>query len=150
MLKYTDTRIVFREIPDEITLAINISGCPNHCEGCHSPELWEDTGEELTYEVIDNLLKKYPAVTCVALMGGDNDTFEISVLASYLLANSVKVAWYSGKDRIPDNITITDFDYIKLGPYISELGPLDNPNTNQRLYQVKGLNLEDITYKFWK
>lgn len=150
MLKYTDTRIVFREIPDEITLAINISGCPNHCEGCHSPELWEDTGEELTYEVIDNLLKKYPAVTCVALMGGDNDTFEISVLASCLLANSVKVAWYSGKDRIPDNITITDFDYIKLGPYISELGPLDNPNTNQRLYQVKGLNLEDITYKFWK
>ena len=35
MLKYVNTGIVFQEIPDEVTLAINISGCPCHCPGCH-------------------------------------------------------------------------------------------------------------------
>lgn len=39
MLKYVDTAIVFSEIPDEVTLAINISGCPNKCKNCHSQYL---------------------------------------------------------------------------------------------------------------
>ena len=36
MLKYVNTAVVFQEIPDEVTLAINISGCPCRCPGCHS------------------------------------------------------------------------------------------------------------------
>ena len=36
MLKYVNTGIVFQEIPDEVTLAVNISGCPCRCHGCHS------------------------------------------------------------------------------------------------------------------
>ena len=47
MLKYVDTKIVFREVPDEITLCINISNCPCHCKGCHSPYLAEDIGTVL-------------------------------------------------------------------------------------------------------
>ena len=39
MLKYVDSQITFREIPDEITLCINISNCPFRCKGCHSKEL---------------------------------------------------------------------------------------------------------------
>lgn len=45
MLKYVDARVVFQEIPDEITLAINISNCPCHCKGCHSQYLAEDIGK---------------------------------------------------------------------------------------------------------
>ena len=48
MIKYTDTQIVFSEIPDEITLAINISNCQNNCPGCHSPYLKQNIGKELT------------------------------------------------------------------------------------------------------
>ena len=48
MLKYTNTDIVFQEIPDEVTLAVNLSGCPCRCPGCHSPQLWGDIGEPLT------------------------------------------------------------------------------------------------------
>ena len=33
MLNYYNYDIVCQEIPDEITLAINITGCPNHCQG---------------------------------------------------------------------------------------------------------------------
>ena len=38
-MKYTDTQVTFSEFPDEIALCINISNCPWHCPGCHSPEL---------------------------------------------------------------------------------------------------------------
>ena len=36
MLRYTNTDIVFQELPDEVTLAVNLSGCPCRCPGCHS------------------------------------------------------------------------------------------------------------------
>ena len=36
--------VVFQEIPGEVTLALNLSGCPNRCAGCHSPHLWEEVG----------------------------------------------------------------------------------------------------------
>lgn len=44
---------------------------------------------------------------------------------------------------------------IKLGPYIEELGGLDNPKTNQRLYKIVKdsdsiWTFEDITNMFWK
>ena len=45
MLKYAGYDIVFQEIPDEVTLALNLSGCPNGCPGCHSPHLQRDEGE---------------------------------------------------------------------------------------------------------
>ncbi|SHF88735.1 hypothetical protein SAMN05444364_11530 [Prevotella scopos JCM 17725] len=40
MLRYINTDIVFQEFPDEVTLAINISGCPCRCPACHSQFLW--------------------------------------------------------------------------------------------------------------
>jgi hypothetical protein len=45
------------------------------------------------------------------------------------------------------------FDYIKIGPYIKDRGPLNNPNTNQRMYKIDHEfyhNFVDITNKFWK
>ena len=75
MLKYVGTQIVFQEVPDEVSLAINLSLCPNHCKGCHSPELWEDIGEELTLKTLEKLIGQNPGITCVAFMGGDNDVW---------------------------------------------------------------------------
>jgi hypothetical protein len=54
---------------------------------------------------------------------------------------------------LSDEIDIGRFDYIKLGHYDNELGPLNKKTTNQRLYQVtvnnkdKKFELNDITYK---
>ena len=39
MLKYYNYDIVFQEYPDEVTLAINLTMCPNRCVGCHSAYL---------------------------------------------------------------------------------------------------------------
>ena len=56
MLKYTNTQVVFREIPNEVTLAINISNCPIHCPDCHSKELWKNTGKDLSQRALERLI----------------------------------------------------------------------------------------------
>lgn len=153
MLKYVDVLVSFQEIPDEISLCINISNCPCHCEGCHSAYLAEDIGEELTPKVLEELILKNLGVSCVCLMGGDANPSEIEELATLLKFQSwypVKVAWYSGRQYISDEINTDLFDYIKIGPYIPKLGGLDNPNTNQIMYKNEDGKLIDITSKFWK
>ena len=154
MLKYVNSDIVFQEIPDEVTLAINISNCPCHCPGCHSHYLWEDIGLALNPEAIDNFVQKFGSnLTCIAFMGGDGDPKGVNLLAQYVHEEypQFKVAWYSGRTVISPLITKNDFDYIKIGPYIKHLGPLKKPTTNQRLYRQNDQGeFEDITSRFWR
>ena len=154
-MKYVDVKEVFAEIPDEITLAINISGCPIHCPSCHSQYLWTDIGTPLTIESLAELLQSHIGVTCICLMGGDQDPAEIDRLARWVKDNSkVRTAWYSGRSELPKEITLANFDYLKTGPYEEARGPLNVRTTNQRLYRVEqgeaGLQLTDITSRFWK
>ncbi|HPS24563.1 MAG TPA: anaerobic ribonucleoside-triphosphate reductase activating protein [Bacteroidales bacterium] len=139
MLKYTGFDIVFQEIPDEVTLAVNISNCPHRCPGCHSPYLWEDTGEPLTTAVLADWLTRYgKEITCICFMGGDASPDEVAGLARYLgtqLVAPVKTGWYSGRSSLPEGFSTEWFHYIKLGPYLQEKGPLSSPGTNQRLYR---------------
>ena len=154
MLKYVNTGIVFQEIPDEVTLAINISNCPCRCPGCHSHYLWEDIGLPLDADAIDAFVQKYgDDITCIAFMGGDAEPMAVNQLAQYIheAHPEFKVAWYSGRIRISGAIKKTDFDYIKIGPFIKHLGPLKSPTTNQRLYRLTDDGtFEDITSRFWK
>lgn len=139
MLKVYNYDIVFQEIPDEVTLALNISNCPNRCEGCHSPWLWEDKGEPITDALLDQLVQQYAsALTCVCFMGGDADPEAVEHYAAYLKKHypNMKTAWYSGMETLPESTNIHCFDYIKTGAYKAELGGLKSPNTNQRLYRI--------------
>lgn len=154
MLKYVNTGIVFQEIPDEVTLAINISNCPCHCPGCHSHYLWEDIGLPLNTDAIDSFVGEFgDDITCISFMGGDGDPRGVNQLAMYIHEEypEFRVAWYSGRLRIPSIVNKTDFDYIKVGPYIRHLGPLKSPTTNQRLYKrLEDNTFEDITSRFWR
>lgn len=199
MLKYVDAKVVMAEIPDEITLAINISNCPCHCKGCHSSYLAGDIGEPLTITRIEKLLEENKGVTAICFMGGDNEPEAINHYAGLIrqmvvrtleqegtLARDIdipqkgihvkkgspfkvyghtktpiKIGWYSGRQELSEAIDLQNFDYIKLGPYKEECGPLNSRTTNQRFYAVvrnpdggadKNLPvyLEDVTYKFWK
>ena len=162
MIKYTETQVTFSEIPDEISLCINISNCPHRCFGCHSPHLQEDVGEELTPEVLDKLIEDNKGITCVCFMGEGGSLFEIAYLSELVhLKHNLKTAWYTGLDFSLNSLgdvvvrpVITNsFDYIKTGPYIESLGPLNKKTTNQRMYKKvsdKPIKFEDITYKFWK
>jgi anaerobic ribonucleoside-triphosphate reductase activating protein len=61
----------------------------------------------------------------------------------------VKVAWYSGKNDLPQNVSTDHFDYIKIGRYVAELGPLDSLTTNQRMMKrLADGRVKDITEWF--
>lgn len=154
MLKYVDTRVCFAEVPDEITLCINISNCPCHCEGCHSSYLAEDIGKELDEMELSSLIEGNEGISCVAFMGGDASPHDVHHLAMFIreIYPHIKVAWYSGREQIHISaaLNLQDYDFIKIGPYIPDRGPLDNPNTNQKFFQVVDGELVNITHKFWK
>lgn len=193
MLKYTDAQVTFAEIPDEITLCINLSNCPCHCKGCHSSYLAEDIGQVLTITRIEKLLKENKGVTAICFMGGDNDPKLVNHYAGLIketkiahleekytlgrdidvpkknvhfkkgdviqvfdyIRNPLKVCWYSGRQELSKDIDLWNFDCIKLGPYIEELGPLNKRTTNQRFYEVFHFSngsskLIDKTFKFWR
>lgn len=154
MLKYVNTKVVFSEVPDEVTLAINISNCPCKCKGCHSSYLGTDIGEPLYPEILKRLIDNNKGITCVAFMGGDSEPWEIHTLAMFIRVSfpHLKVAWYSGRDNLHSRVELNlqNFDYIKLGSYKEEYGPLNSKTTNQRFYKVENNTLIDITNKFWK
>ena len=151
MLKYVDTKVTFAEVPDEISLCINISNCPCNCKGCHSSYLAEDIGNELNGDSIKELINNNKGITCICFMGGDSNPLEIDALAHFIkIYFPIKVAWYSGRQELSKYINLDNFSFIKLGPYIEDLGPLNNKTTNQRFYKIEEGNLIDITNLFWK
>ena len=152
MLRYSNYNIVFQEVPGEVTLAVNLSGCPNGCKGCHSPYLQQNVGEVFNEYVLDVLLDKYGnSVTCICFMGGDSDPCEVERLSEIIHIKSngnIKTGWYSGKSNLPANVSILNFNYIKLGPYIEKLGGLNSPETNQRFYGIENGLMIDQTFLF--
>ena len=132
MLKFNNAVVTFAEVPSEVTLCFEITGCPIHCPDCHSKHLWEDIGDELKPVVLSSIIAKNPGITCVAFMGGDNSPEDIYTLAQWVKNNTeLKVCWYSGiKSALDIPFSYDYFDYIKVGPYIGEKGGLNSKTTN--------------------
>jgi len=148
MIKYVPgmTNVVLEEIPDRVTLAVDISNCQGNCIGCHSAFLKLDIGEELTHEKIAELISDNFGVNCFLLLGEGNDHAAVMDIARFIHDNypGMEVGLYSGRTSVEDDIWEA-FDYVKIGPYIEECGPLNDRKTNQRLYHHK----VDITARFW-
>ena len=152
MIKYIEnmTDVVFAELPDEVSLAINISNCQNNCVGCFEAFLKENIGKELNEDELMHLISKEPDVTAVLFMGEGNDPEMLKSLAKLVKkSTNLKVGLYSGREEVEDEL-YDIFDYIKVGPYKAEFGPLRSKTTNQRLYGIKDGKKTDITYKFWE
>ncbi|MFI3281963.1 MAG: anaerobic ribonucleoside-triphosphate reductase activating protein [Rikenellaceae bacterium] len=149
-LKFASYDIVFQEVPDEVSLALNISGCPNRCPGCHSAHLLDDVGNDLTEENLEHLIEQYrSSITCVCFMGGDGDVEQVERLGEFVHKQfALKSAWYSGRESMPRDLST--LDYVKLGDYREKCGGLNSPTTNQRMYKITDGEIEDITSRFWK
>lgn len=153
MLRYANHDIVFQEFPDEVTLAVNLSGCPCRCPGCHSQHLWADEGEELTVERLLSLVDHYgTGITCVGLMGGDADPSAVLQMLSELrrARPALRTGWYSGRQELPEAFgAFPPPDYVKVGPWREECGPLSSASTNQRMYRYAADGSRtDITARF--
>lgn len=163
-MKYVSCAVTFAEVPDEVCLTIQLSQCPFRCHGCHSPYLRDDIGRDLNQGLPEILARYQGLVTCVCLMG-DGPKHEYARLRDIVRTcheHGLKVAHYSGYNNWQDYLANADinplhnvdeeFDYVKLGPYVEELGPLTSQTTNQRFYKrtKDASHWEDITNKFWK
>ena len=177
MIRYAETRVTFEEVPDEITLCVNLTGCPYSCPGCHSPWMRDrNAGEPLTLDTIDRMIHNTPGVSCIVFMGGDSEPEDVLAKSKFVHDNfnTVKTCWYSGSVAPPaagsdgSALSYDSLDYLKIGPWIKERGPLGSPDGNQRMYMKiygddfwpddSGLifltpdknKWVDITYKFIK
>lgn len=160
MIKYASYAVTFAEVPDEVCLTIQITNCPHRCEGCHSPYLQEDIGDDLDLYLY-GMLKEYgDRVTCVCFMGDGNDIKALGNCLRFVKERfGLKTAVYSGYTLsewtgffAEDEDLFANLDYLKTGPYIKERGGLDSKTTNQHMYRlIHGKDIyENITYKFWK
>ena len=155
MLRYDNKEITFSELPDEISLAYTITNCNNKCKGCHSPWLRQNVGT-LIADTIEADLNKYTkrGITAICFLGESlslpNAEETWRELVNFIRSKypKLKIAMYSGRDKLPPYADI--FDYFKLGSYKESLGGLTDRRTNQRLYKVNYGRFEDITYKFWR
>lgn len=154
-----DYDIVFQEVPNETTLALNISECPHHCPGCHSSYLAEAVGEKLTKEWLTALLERYPYITCVSIQGGDRHYHEVMQVVQWIKEHGFKTCWYTGFSQLPEDMSLAYMDFVKIGPYKQELGGLRSKTTNQRFYRIEHVVsgdetirtvLHDMTSVFWQ
>ena len=155
-LRYSHTQVVLGEVPDEVSLAFVMTGCPHRCSKCHSMELWEEKGKELDLSHLIAELDNSEGITCVVFMGGEWYPWQLYLALGYCQHKGFKTALYTGKELEEFKWEITAslldvLDYLKVGPYKEELGGLQCKTTNQRMYKVEqDGNLTDITYKFWR
>lgn len=144
-MNYSYPQIVLQEVPDEISLALSISGCPLRCKGCHSTETYNpEFGQELNLEEINKLLSKHKHITCVLFYGGEWEPENLVKYLKYIKTKNLKTCLYTGFELsfIHKNI-LNHLDYIKTGRYIKELGGLGSENTNQKFMKIqKGDNYD--------
>jgi anaerobic ribonucleoside-triphosphate reductase activating protein len=143
-MRYSGLQVVFQEIPNEVSLAIHVVGCPLRCPGCHSSDLWKsDQGEELSSEHLNKLLLNYRKyITCVVFMGGEWHLEELLKVIAQVHDAGFKTALYTGLEwELVDGRLKEKLDYLKYGPFIKEKGGLSSPNTNQRLIHLKTMKI---------
>lgn len=152
MLYYTEFGLSHREVPNEESLCIYISGCQNCCISCHYPELQKSNYGYPLGENFHKMIELYLRIaSCVCFLGEGQNTLlehkELMLYSSYAHSKGLKTCLYSGRDTFIEKWMET-FDYIKIGSYQPELGSLSNPLTNQRMYQKFGNVYVNITKKF--
>ena len=138
MLYYSYPQIVLQEVPDEISLALSISGCSLNCKGCHSKETFSKTfGNPLTEDELNSLIKKHKHISCVLFYGGEWESDYLLKLLKIVNKKSLKTCLYTGEELFSiAPFILQELDYIKTGPYIESLGGLGSETTNQKFYKL--------------
>lgn len=143
-LKYIGYAIVFQEVYNETTLAFSISGCPYHCNGCHSQYLWEYGGDNLI-ENMEQIINKYSGyITCVCFMGGDQNMSELIEALKICKKIGLKTCVYSGSsDMSKFKDALPYLDWLKLGEYNKNLSSKNHieygvklATSNQHMYRI--------------
>lgn len=136
-MNYLSRQIVFREIPNEVSMSYLITGCTFRCPGCHSADSWNaDGGKPLSLQILTTHLQKYKEwITCVLFMGGEWNETELIQFCQLVHEHKMKTALYTGAEKVSPQL-LASLDYLKTGSYVRDLGGLDNRQSNQKLVNV--------------
>ena len=131
--------VTLTEIPNEIAVFFEIGNCKQHCEGCHSPELWTAETQR--------------GITAVVFMGGttnyeiDPEEFLREIVKP--ISKEYPVGLYHGCIEFP--YSRDDLTWLKIGRYIECQGGLASPTTNQKMfYKLPNGEWTNITSFFTK
>lgn len=135
-LRYFNITSTLQDVPNELSMCINIAGCPWQCEGCSWKKVTEGmTRYELTITDLQNILRKdNNNHSCICFMGGDWEN-DLIYFVKEAKTYGYKTCLYTGGKTIHTDL-LKYLDYIKVGAYKKELGGLDSPITNQRLLTI--------------
>jgi len=148
-MKIYNYEISTLEIPNEISLCFNVTGCNVKCIDCHSKFLWNiDNGWELDFEYFSKILEKYSNyISYVCFMGGEWFEEDLIKMLKISKEKGLKNCLFTGRNDIKENIK-QYLDLLKLGGFIKELGGLESLNTNQKMIELKTGNC--LNYLFQK
>ena len=131
-------QVVLQEVPDEISLALSISGCNLNCKGCHSSETFDPKfGEELSLSKLAQMIDHQKYITCVLFYGGEWLIEELEVFIDYVKSRKLKVCLFTGRNLEYFSVEfLSKLDFIKVGRYRESLGGLKSEQTNQKFIKL--------------
>lgn len=137
--------ITLTEVPNHIAVFFEIGNCTVHCPGCHSPELWDTNYTKCTETLEDieaYIREQYTkGANAVLFMGGLRSSLPGSKAFIYeilkpLAEKGYEICLYDGGTY---NLALEKASvyckWLKIGPYVENLGGLDSPKTNQRFLE---------------
>ncbi|SUO97570.1 4Fe-4S cluster-binding domain-containing protein [Suttonella ornithocola] len=102
ILYAAEERVVWQEVPDEVSLAFLISGCPLKCRGCHSAYArCPFIGQPLTQDYLEKRLLDYQGLlSCVLFLGGEWQLTALLACLMLVRSHGLKTCLYTGLDDI--------------------------------------------------
>ena len=148
-LNLVSKKITFIEHPNYISMTYMFSGCQIKCRGCHTIEYCNPNfGELFTDEMlIKDLESNIGYIQNIVFLGGEWKEDRLIELCKIVNRFGMKRTLYTGSEDVSINLK-NNLDYLKIGPYVEELGGLSASTTNQKMYNLE--TGENITSIFWK
>jgi len=149
---FFDYSITHLEMPGDICLTFYISECQNRCPDCHSQDLWKPVGSELPGCFVPLLQLYRQRISCICFLGEGRNTAaehtEFAHLCNIARQYELKTCLYSGRDCEIEDWMLC-FDFVKVGSYQKEFGPITETTTNQKMYKINNGKHIDVTHIFW-
>lgn len=145
-MKIYSTEVSFAEVPDEISLLVNVAGCDLNCPGCH----WNEIQDKKIFNfTIDDLMaeidKNLPLITTVCFMGGEWHHRQLLSMLRATRERNLSTCLYTGKKSVTCDLK-DNLDFLKTGKWIASRGGLDAETTNQVFMDLN--KNEKLNYKF--
>lgn len=135
-----------------VRVSLFVSGCRNHCKGCHNPEAWEFSyGKPFTKETEDEIIKalSHPWIQGLSVLGGEpceeeNERVLLPLLKKIWWEMPEKDIWlFSGYtyEMLQGEDILRYVDVLVDGPFLMEQRDISLPfrgSRNQRILRLRG------------